>query len=112
MDTMFLGTLSALILFPIVVALILLVVKSDGARGAIVKVSALLIALGSIVLAVLYYMRGGQQFAFEGETISYIMMAIEICLALVIIVLSVKYKKYAAGLLAIIQTPIYGPGLN
>ena len=55
MDTMFLGTLSALILFPIVVALILLVVKSDGARGAIVKVSALLIALGSIVLAVLYY---------------------------------------------------------
>ncbi len=106
MDTMFLGTLSALILFPIVVALILLVVKSDGARGAIVKVSALLIALGSIVLAVLYYMRGGQQFAFEGETISYIMMAIEICLALVIIVLSVKYKKYAAGLLAIIQTPI------
>ena len=64
LDTMFLGTLSALILFPIVVALILLVVKSDGARGAIVKVSALLIALGSIVLAVLYYMRGGQQFAF------------------------------------------------
>ncbi len=106
MDTMFLGTLSALILFPIVVALILLVVKSDGARGAIVKVSALAIAAGSILLAILYCMRGGQQFAFDGETISYIMMGIEICLAVIIIVLSVKYKKYAAGLLAIIQTPI------
>lgn len=106
LDTMFLGTLSALILFPIVVALILLVVKSDGARGGIVKLSAVLIAAGSIFLAILYYMKGAQQFAFEGETISYIMMGIEICLALIIIVLSVKYKKYAAGLLAIIQTPI------
>ncbi|MEG1868120.1 MAG: hypothetical protein RR219_04200 [Clostridiales bacterium] len=67
MDTMFLGTLSALILFPIVVALILLVVKSDGARNGIVKVASIAIAAASVFLAVLYFMNGSQTFAFNGE---------------------------------------------
>ena len=84
-----------------------MVVKSDGARGAIVKVSALLIAFrlhcsGSVVLYV-----GGQQFAFEGETISYIMMAIEILSCTRHYCFKREIQKYAAGLfLAIIQTPI------
>ena len=66
MDTYFLGTLAFLILFPTVIALILLAVKSDAARGGIVKASALLIALGSIVLAVLYFINGGGvQLSFE-----------------------------------------------
>lgn len=103
---MFLGTLSALILFPIVIALILLVVKSDGARNGLVKVSALLIALGSVVLAVQYFLNGGQTFAFNGEMVGYVMMAIEVILCLVIIGFSFKYKKYWPAVLAIIQTPI------
>lgn len=107
MDTMFLGTLAFLILFPTVIALILLAVKNDAARGGIVKVSACLIALGSIALAVVYFMNGaGTTIAFESEAVSYAMMVIEILLALIIIVLGVKYRHYWASVLAAIQTPL------
>ncbi|MDO4542747.1 MAG: proton-conducting transporter membrane subunit, partial [Bacillota bacterium] len=88
------------------VALILLVVKSDAARGGIVKVSAIAIAAASVFLAVLYFMNGSQTFVFEGEMISYAMMAIEVVLCVIIIALSIKYKHYWAGVLAIIQTPL------
>lgn len=107
MDTYFLGTLAFLILFPTVIALILLAVKSDAARGGIVKVSAALIALASIVLAVLYFVNGGGvTLAFDGEMISYAMMAIEVFLMIVIIFLGIKYKHYWACVLAVIQTPL------
>ena len=106
METMFLGTLSALILFPIVVALILLVVKSDAARGGIVKLSALLIALGSVLLAALYFMYGSQTFTFDGEMISYAMMAVEVFLLCVILAYCIKYKRFWIAVLAIIQTPL------
>lgn len=107
MDTMFLGTLAFLILFPTVIALILLAVKNDAARGGIVKVSAALIALGSIVLAVVFFMNGGgTNLVFDGEVISYAMMIIEVFLALVIIFLGIKYRYYWASVLAAIQTPL------
>ncbi len=107
MDTYFLGTLAFLILFPTVIALILLAVKSDAARGGIVKLSAALIALGSIVLTVLYFMNGKEIFlAFEAEWISYAMMVIEIFLLIVIVYLGIKYKHYWACVLALIQTPL------
>lgn len=104
---MFLGTLAFLILFPTVIALILLAVKNDAARDGIVKVSAGLIALGSIVLAVVYYMNGGEAtFTFDGEAVSYAMMIIEVLLALAIIFLGIKYRHYWASVLAVIQTPL------
>ncbi len=107
MDTYFLGTLAFLILFPTVIALILLAVKSDAARGAIVKLSAALLAVGSILLAVLYFVNdGGVTLAFEGELISYAMMVIEVFLMLVIIFLGIKYRHYWACVLAVIQTPL------
>lgn len=107
MDTMFLGTLAFLILFPTVIALILLAVKNDAARGGIVKVSAALIALGSILLAVVFFMNGGgTNLVFDGEVISYAMMIIEVFLALVIIFLGIKYRHYWASVLAAIQTPL------
>ena len=107
MDTMFLGTLAFLILFPTVIALLLLAVKSDAARGGIVKVSALLIALGSIALAVMYFVNGGgTTLAFDGEIISYAMMAIEVFIAIVVTFLGIKYRHYWASVLAAIQTPL------
>ena len=107
LDTYFLSTLAFLILFPTVIALILLAVKGDAARGAIVKLSAALLAVGSIVLAVLYFVNGGGvTLAFEGEWVSYAMMVIEVFLMLVIIFLGIKYRHYWACVLAVIQTPL------
>lgn len=100
------GTIFFLILFPIVVAILLLVLKADAARDIIVKIAALAIAAASILLAVQYFSKGSQMFDYSSEVVNHIMMGIEIILAVIIIVLSIRYKKFLAGLFAVIQTPL------
>ncbi|MDY3954270.1 MAG: proton-conducting transporter membrane subunit, partial [Anaerovoracaceae bacterium] len=95
-----------LILFPLLVALILLVAKQDGIRDIIVKVAALVIAAASIVLSVTYFKSGGETFAVHNELISHAMLVIEVFIGVVIFYLGIKYKKYLASLLALIQTPL------
>ncbi|MBQ2763672.1 MAG: hypothetical protein IJO94_00425 [Firmicutes bacterium] len=108
MENLILGTLAFLILFPTVIALILLAVKGDAARGALVKAAAAILAIGSIALTVMYFANGGGQIklAFDGEMISYAMMAIEAFLMCVIVYLAFKYKHRWAAVLAVIQTPL------
>ena len=103
------GTIFFLIAFSLVVAIALLVLKTDGARDIIVKVGALVIAAGSIFLAVSYFNVGEEYFVIDAGVsgiISKVMLAIEICLAIVVIVLGIKYKKYLASVLSLIQTPL------
>ena len=100
------STIFFLILFPFIVALALLVLKTDALRDIIVKVAAIVIAAGSIYLAYQYSGTKGEYFEFENETINTAMMVIEICLAIVVFYLGIKYKKYLASVLAAIQTPI------
>ncbi len=100
------STIIFLILFPFVVALALLVLKTDAARDIIVKVASIIIAAASIYLAVQYFGSGGEYFEFENESINTLMMGIEICLSIVIFFLGIKYKKYLASVLAAIQAPI------
>lgn len=84
------GTIFFLILFPIVVAILLLVLKADAARDIIVKIAALAIAAASILLAVQYFSKGSQMFDYSSEVVNHIMMGIEIILAVIIIVLSIR----------------------
>ena len=93
-------------MFPIVVAILLLVLKADAARDIIVKIAALAIAAASILLAVQYFSKGSQMFDYSSEVVNHIMMGIEIILAVIIIVLSIRYKKFLAGLFAVIQAPL------
>lgn len=101
-----LSTIFFLILFPLVVALALLVLKTDAARDIIVKISAIVIAVASVYLAVTYFGSGGKYFEFENESINYLMMGIEICLAILIFYLGIKHKKYLASVLVAIQAPL------
>ena len=100
------STLLFLILFPLVVALALLVLKTDMTRGILVKAAAAVIAAGSVFLAWQYFGSDGDYFKFEGEYMTYVMMGIEIAIAIFIFVLGIKYKKYLASVLVIIQAPI------
>ena len=99
------GTIFFLILFPLVVAVALLVLKTDAIRDMLVRLAAIVIGAASIYLAVQYYGTGGEMFDFHSETLNYLMMVVEALLAVVIIVLGIKYKKYLASVLAAIQTP-------
>ncbi len=100
------STIFFLIVFPLVIALALLVLKTDAVRDIIVKLAAVIIAAGSIFLTVQFYTSGGKFFDFQSALIGNLMMGIEVVLAVVIIVLGIKYKKYLASVLAIIQTPL------
>ena len=100
------STILFLILFPFVVALALLVLKTDAARDIIVKLASIIIAAASVYLTVQYFSSGGKYFEFESETINYLMMGIEVCLAIVVFYLGIKYKKYLASVLVAIQAPL------
>ena len=92
-----------LILFPLIIAALLLVVKGDGPRNVIVVVSALAIAVGSIMLTTSYLGAAWVGFEFSSEIVDYIGTAISVALACVIIGFGVKYKNYAAVALAAVQ---------
>ena len=100
------GTILFLIGFPIIIALILLVSKEDKVRDIVVKIAAFVIAATAIVVAVQYFKSGGTTFAFHNEIVNYVMMGIEALLALYIVIIGIKHKKYLASLFAIIQTPL------
>ena len=101
------STILFLIGFPLLVAIVLLVLKEDRARDVVVKVSAAVIAAASIYLVATNVATGGESFKVpHAETIGTVMMVIEVCLALVIVVLGVMKKRYLAPVLSIIQTPL------
>ncbi len=100
------GTIFFLILFPTIVAILLLVLKADAARDVVVTIACIAIAAGSIFLAVQYFTKGTQFFDFESHAVNMTMMVIEIILAIIIVVLAIKYKKILAAVFAIIQTPL------
>jgi ech hydrogenase subunit A len=99
-----------LVLFPLVVAILLLFTRSASARRPVVITGAAVIAAFSIYFAITNF-GGEQQLLWDGasrssEIVGYVMMGIEAVLALLIIVLGIVYKKYLASLLAVIQTPL------
>lgn len=95
-----------LLLFPLIIAAILLVFRSEKIRSIIVKVSAAVIAIASIYVAIEYIDGGTVLFDFENVIVDYLMLITEICLGIVIFYLGIKYKKYLVSILALIQTPL------
>lgn len=98
------GMLGFLILFPMVVAALLLILKNNQARKVIVSASALIIGIVSIVLTGMHLGTGWVDFGgFESQIVDYICTAIGIVIAVFIIAYSVKYKNIWAGVLGVIQ---------
>ncbi|MDO5861487.1 MAG: proton-conducting transporter membrane subunit [Thermoplasmata archaeon] len=91
-----------LMVFPFIVACILLVVKNDRARAIVSEVGAAVIIVASVWVAY-NYLGKPQMFEISSETIDLLMFAVEAILGLTIIYLGIKYKKYAASVLGVIQ---------
>jgi len=99
-------TLLFLILFPILVACLLLFVKRTTSRYAVVALSALAIGGASVYLLVRYASGGAVYFAASSEATDIVMVAIEMALALFIIVMGVKFRNYLAIALAVVQAAL------
>ena len=116
------GIISLLILIPIIIAVLLLTVKSDKLRDPIVIAGGIIIAALSILFALSHFggvvfmpWRQGESVDFFGlaaeaghlaEGVNTVMLVIEMALAVLIIGLGLKYRKILAIVLTAVQAPL------
>lgn len=94
---------SFLILFPGIVALILLVIKKETLRNNIIKIAILLIGIASILFAFQYYDTPDKFYFINSQRINYIILFIESLMTLYILSIATKSKKMIIGLLSLVQ---------
>ena len=92
-----------LICMPVVAAVLLLLIRNDNARAAIVGIFAAAIAICSVALAISFAGQPWQSFAFSSEALDILGLCISVALGAVIIGFSVKYHNYIALVIAIVQ---------
>ena len=95
--------LGFLIVFPLIVAAVLLVIRNNQARNAIVCASAVIIGVASIALVVQNIGTTGLYFAFSSTTVDLICTIVGVVIAAVILGYAFKYKNIWAGVLAAVQ---------
>ena len=108
-----------LILFPLITALFMVLVRRDADRNWIVRISAMVIALITLYLLFVAFDQGSLYFAFGSEQVGQLMFVIELLLAVFIMYLGVKYRKsftvalilVQAGLLIFFETGLI-PGIH
>jgi ech hydrogenase subunit A len=93
-----------LILFPFIAAIVLLLIKADNVRSAVVGVSALLIAAVSIWLLAAYAISGTVFFPVSPEPLGELMFLIGMGIAIFILYMGVRYKNNIAIVLTLIQS--------
>ena len=109
METLALYSISFLVLFPMLVALMLFFIRNDKVRSFITVIGALFIAVATIFCAIQFLPQTAQSSigvtlsASVVQIITWVSLIIDVLLAIYIIAKGVYYKKYIAILLAIIQ---------
>lgn len=99
-----LGLLGFLIVFPLIVAAVLLVVRQEAPRRVVVIASAIVIAVASVALVLGNL--GAQAttlFAFQSEALDFVCTGVSVAIAAVIIAFGVRYKNMWAVVLAAVQ---------
>jgi len=96
------NTVLFLILFPVLVAVLLLVLPQLAVRKFIVVASTVILTIASIYLVVQYFNTGAVYYEFGTHAMNLGIFAIEVILAIIIITLSIKHKQYIAALLMVI----------
>ncbi|MFW6676372.1 proton-conducting transporter membrane subunit [Lacrimispora sp. AGF001] len=98
------GAITVLVLFPLLAALAVLLVKEDEVRNKIVRVSAGITAALTVVVVCLFFHKG-IAYSYRLETvIDLVMAAVEVVLAAYIITIGIRYKNYAISFLSFLQT--------
>ncbi|HVP94713.1 MAG TPA: proton-conducting transporter membrane subunit [Methanoregulaceae archaeon] len=108
-----------LIGFPLIIALLMLLVSKENIRNIVVICSSLVLGLASLYLLVTYFNANSVMFSIPFEPTAHIMFFIEIILALYILYVGVKYRKtftvflilLQAGLLVFLEAGLI-PGMN
>ena len=92
-----------LILFPLIIAGLLVVIRKTKPRNIIVCVGSAAIAIASIALVVMNIGTTGTYFTFQSDIVNYACLGISALIGIVVICFGVKYKNIPALVLAIVQ---------
>jgi len=92
-----------LIAFPLVIAFLLLLVTKDSARDILVTVSAVILGVVSLYVLYAYFDKNTVMFDIPAEPIGNVMVIIEMLLAVYILYLGAKYRKYISIALILLQ---------
>ena len=92
-----------LIVFPLIVAALLFVVRQDAARNVIVYAGAGVIALASIAVALLNLGAPMTLIPFQSHAIDLICLGVSCVIAAIILAFAFKYRNVAAAVLAVVQ---------
>lgn len=97
-----------LIALPFVSALLLSIFKNDIIRQIITYISCASLIGTAVAFAVNFFAGSSAAYgvSVEAHAVSYGMMAVEVFLMLLVIVLSIKYKKFYISLLSVAQTAL------
>lgn len=96
-----------LICFPFIVAALLFVTKNDNVRKIIVILSSIAITAVALVFSISGIINGGSlEYLEETHIIDQVMLVEELAILILIIVVSLKYKKYFVILLAVVETAL------
>lgn len=94
-----------LILFPLIAAFFMLIAKTDLVRDWIVKLSALVIGVVSVFLLISTYDKGAMLVSVvPAEQAGLLMFVLEMFIAVFILYLGIKYKKWHVVLLILVQS--------
>ena len=100
------NAISVLILFPLLAALLIFLIRNNTVRDMLVRISAVVTAVMTLAVVVLYF-NDGISFNYpQEEIIDYIMAFIEIAVAIFVITIGFKNKKYLVSVFSLIQTPL------
>lgn len=92
-----------LILFPLVVAALLVVVRKTKPRNVIVCVGSAVIAVASIAFVAMNIGTTGTYYSFQSEIVDYACFGIDLVIGITIICFGVKYRNVPALVLAVVQ---------
>ena len=95
--------LGFLILFPLVVAGVLLAVRDNRVRNAVVVAAALVIGIASVWLVVSYLGAPWIPFDFHSPVVDYACMVVSVLVAAAILFYGIRHKNAAACALAAVQ---------
>lgn len=95
--------LGFLILFPLVIAALLMIFRTSKPRNVIVCIGSAAIAVASIALVVMNIGTTGTYFSFESVYVDYIFLGVDVLIAITIIAFALKYRNVPALVLALIQ---------
>jgi len=95
-----------LVLFPLIAAFFLLFAGKSLERNWIVKLAALAIGAISLWLLVAGFDKGMMMFGVSGKALDLAMLAIELVIAVYLLWLGLKHKKYSVVILVVIQAAL------